>query len=70
MVIELVWRFGGMILIGETEVFGEKPVPLPVLFTTNSTWTSLGSSPGLRGEKSANKHLSHCTAAMEFAANK
>jgi hypothetical protein len=24
---ELIWRIGGMILTGETEVLGEKPVP-------------------------------------------
>jgi hypothetical protein len=34
------------------------------LSTTNTTWTDLGSNPGLRGERRATNRLSHGTAAI------
>jgi hypothetical protein len=41
------------------------------LFTTNPTWTDLGSNPGLRGERPATKRLSHnlllCSCKEEMA---
>jgi hypothetical protein len=49
-----------MILTGETEVLGEKPVPLPLCPPQIST--DLGSNPGMRGERQATNRLSHGTA--------
>jgi hypothetical protein len=49
-----------MILTGETEVLGEKPVPIcpnATLPTTNPTWTGLVSNPDLRSEKPATSCL-------------
>jgi hypothetical protein len=37
------------------------------LTTTNPTWTDLGSSAGLRGERPATNRLSHGTAVNPFA---
>ena len=39
-----------------------KTCPCATSSTTNSTWTDLGSNPGLRGERSATNRLSHATA--------
>jgi hypothetical protein len=47
-----------MILTGETEVLGEKPVLVPLCLT----WTDLESNPGLRDDRPATDRLSHCTA--------
>jgi hypothetical protein len=47
---------------GETEVLGERPVPVRLLSTTNPTWTDLGSNRGLRGGRPATNRLSHGTA--------
>jgi hypothetical protein len=41
---------GGMILTGETEELGDKPVSVPLNTTTNSTLTELHDSLGLRDE--------------------
>jgi hypothetical protein len=55
---------GGMILTGETEELGEKPVPVP-LYTTNPTWIDPGANPGLRSQRPATNDLSHGTAPVE-----
>jgi len=31
----------------KTKALGEKPVPMPILFTINPMWTGLESNPGL-----------------------
>jgi hypothetical protein len=49
-----------MILTGETKELGEKSVPVPLLFTTISTWPYLVTNPGFRGEKATNR-LSYVT---------
>jgi len=35
---QLIWTIGGKILTGETEVFGENPVPVPLCRTQISYW--------------------------------
>jgi hypothetical protein len=44
-----------MTMMAETKALGEKPVPLPLLITTNPTRTDLESHPGLFG-KTASLH--------------
>jgi len=48
---------------GETKVYGEKPVPLP-LSTTNSTCQ--GSNPGLHSERLVHDRLSLATVTVEY----
>ena len=55
-----------MILTGETEVLGEKPVQMPLFFPTSLTWNDLGSNPGLRGERPAINRLRHGTAILRL----
>jgi hypothetical protein len=51
-----------MKLTGENRSTREKTCPNATLSTT---WTHLGSNPGLRGERPANNRLSHGTALSE-----
>ena len=51
----------GGIILNRTET-----CPSACLSTTNPTCTGLGSSPGLRGEKSAADHLKCGTATYEY----
>jgi hypothetical protein len=53
---------GGMILTGETEEIGEKPVPVTLSPLQIPYLTNSGANPGLCGEKSATNRLSHGTA--------
>jgi len=36
-----------MRMMAKTKALGDKPVPVPILFTINPTWTGLESNPGL-----------------------
>jgi hypothetical protein len=55
----------GMILTGETEELGEKPIlNSATLFTTNPTWIDPGENPVLRGERPATNRLSYGTAKL------
>jgi hypothetical protein len=56
--IPSVHEYGEMILTGETELLGEKPVPLS-LCPPQFHMTDPGANPGLRGEMSAANSLSH-----------
>jgi hypothetical protein len=40
-----------MILTGKNEEIGEKLLSVPLLSTTNHTWTDLGTNLGLHGER-------------------
>jgi hypothetical protein len=51
-----------MNLAGENRSTRGKTCPSANLSTTNSTWTDLGSNPGLRGESPATNRLTHGTA--------
>ena len=42
-----------MVLTGENRSTRRKTLSHCYLFTANSTWTDLGSNPGLQGERSA-----------------
>jgi hypothetical protein len=42
---------GGMVMTGENRRTRRKIFPSATLFSTNPTWTDLGSKPGLRGDK-------------------
>jgi hypothetical protein len=44
-----------MRMMAKTKALAEKPVPVPLLFTTNPTWTGLESNPDLCG-KTASSH--------------
>jgi hypothetical protein len=50
---------GGIILTVEIRRTQRKACPNAILFSTNPTWTDLGSNPGLRGERPATNRLSH-----------
>jgi len=39
-----------MRMMEKTKALGKKSVPVPLLFTTNPTWTGLESNPGLCGK--------------------
>jgi hypothetical protein len=58
---------GGMILTGKTEEIGEKPVPVPYCLYQKSTWTDLGTNPGLCCERPMTNHLCHGTAYFNLA---
>jgi hypothetical protein len=55
-----------MQLTGENQNTRGKPYLSATLYTTNPTWTDLGSNPGLRGEKPATNRLSNDTAFGEL----
>jgi hypothetical protein len=52
----------GMILTGETEEIGEKPVPMTLFPLQIPHLTNSGPNPGLYGEKPATNRLNHGTA--------
>jgi hypothetical protein len=39
-----------MRIMAKTKALGEKPVPVPLFFTTNPTWTGLESNLGFCGK--------------------
>jgi hypothetical protein len=51
-----------MKLTGDNRSTRGKTCPSATLSTTNTTWTDLGSNPGLRGGRPATNRLSHGTA--------
>jgi hypothetical protein len=58
-----------MKMTGETEVFGEKPVPVPLCPSQIPHGLTRGSNPGLRGEWPATNSLSHGTALLTTVYN-
>jgi len=46
--------------------FSEKNMPRATLPTINPTWDSLGSNPGLSGERPVNGRLTHRTTKLKF----
>jgi hypothetical protein len=55
-----------MILTGETDKIGEKPVPVPLCPQIPESVP--GANPGLYGERPATNRLSHVTDIQELAA--
>jgi hypothetical protein len=53
-----------MTMAGKTRSTWRKTWPIATLSTTNPTWTTPGSNPGLRGDRPATNRLSHATAAF------
>jgi len=44
---------------GKNEVLGEKPEPVTLLFTANSTWTLLEQNVGHSDDRPVSSHLNH-----------
>jgi hypothetical protein len=64
MMHELIWSSGGMILTGENRRTRRETFPSATSSTTNPTWTTLGSNPGLSGEKPATNRLRYGPATL------
>ena len=50
----------------ENPNFAEENMSSATLPTTNPTWNSLGSNPGLSGERPVNDRLTHRTTKLKF----
>jgi hypothetical protein len=55
---------GGMILTGETETLGGKPVAVPFCLRQIPYGPDPGANPGLRRERPETNRLSHLTAQL------